>query len=96
MKKIAELLHEKYPVCEEIAYASLCVMCFKDIVTYYRSHTKDKKIVLLLQTRFIKYKEYFYCCKVYTKRDKRFSRLVGFSPRLYSFVIRIYKKYINS
>lgn len=91
-KKIAELLHEKYPVCEEIAYASLCLMCLRDIVTYYQLHTKNKKIVLLLQKVFLKYKEYFYRCKVYTKRGKRFSWLVGFSPRLYSFVIRIYKK----
>lgn len=91
-EKIAEVLRDKYPVCEEIAYASLCVLCLKDIIIYYRFSSKDKKILALLKNSFIKYKDYFYRCKVYTKKGKRFSRLVGFSPRLYYYIIRVYKK----
>ena len=91
-EKIAEVLRDRYPVCEEIAYASLCVLCLKDIIIYYRFSSKDKKILALLKNSFIKYKDYFYRCKVYTKKGKRFSRLVGFSPRLYYYIIRVYKK----
>ena len=91
-KKIAELLHERYPACEEIAYASLCIMCLKNIVIYYRSGVSDKKILMLLKNTFEEYKGYLYQSKAYTKKGKRFSRLVGISPRLYYYVIRIYKK----
>ena len=91
-ERIAELLHDKYPICEEMAYASLCVLCLKNIIIYYRFSINNKKILLLLKNSFEKYKEFFYRCKVYTKKGKKFSNLVGFSPRLYYYLIMIYKK----
>ncbi len=91
-ERIAELLHEKYPVCEEIAYASLCVLCLRYIFVYYRFSSKNKNILLLLKNSFIKYKDYYYRCNVYSKKGKWFSRLVVFSPRLYYYLIRVYKK----
>lgn len=89
-KKIAEITHDKYPKLEAIAYSSLCKMCLDDMIIYYKSGMKDKKVLKILKKDFVKYRKIFYKSDAYTVRDKRFSRFAVIHPKFYCCARRLY------
>ena len=89
-KKIAELVHDKYPDIEEDSYSSLCKMCLDDIYVYYRTGMKSKEIIDMLTSEFHKYKKYFYHSRIYNSLDKRCSWMVNIHPLIYFYSRRIH------
>ena len=93
-KKIGKIMHENYPNIEQISYSSLCKMCLDDISIYYKTKMRSQKTRNLLWSNFVKYRKFFYRCKVYTVKDKRFSKLMVIHPRLYWYARRFYWRFL--
>lgn len=89
-KKIGQITHTGFPEIEKISYASLCKMCLDDMMIYYRSGMKDRKVLMLLQSDFRKYKSYFYNCTAYSHSHKSCSHFAVVHPYAYYMARRIY------
>ena len=94
-KKIAELLHGKYPDLEAIAYSSLCNMCLQDIMVYYRTGMNSREILDLVRKDFLQYRKYFYKSREYTTREKRCSKFAVIHPKVYYYARRIYLRFFG-
>ena len=89
-KKIAELVHDRYPDIEEDSYSSLCNLCLKHIDVYYKSHMKSKELLDMLTGDFRKHYKSFRRCRIYDEHYKRCSWMVLIHPRIYYYARRIY------
>lgn len=88
-KRIAELMHDGFPKVEKMAYGSLCKLCLKYIITYYKFSMKNKEMLNTVKNTFVEYREYFYKCDIYTRKEKRFSKLIMIHPYCYYTADRI-------
>jgi glycosyltransferase involved in cell wall biosynthesis len=88
-KKIAEIAHDKYPRVEEISYSSLCKLCLKYMVIYYKFKMNSKEMLINIKKEFCEFRKIFYRCDAYSAADKRFARLAVIHPYLYYTANRI-------
>ena len=87
--KIAELMHDKFPRVEEMAYSSLCNMCLRYMIIYYRLNVRSRDKLKLIYDLYYNHRRYFYRSDIYGHNEKQFSRLAAIHPYLYYTAGRI-------
>ena len=95
-RRIAALTEESHPHIAAMARSSLCHMSLQYIYIYYRTGMKDKKVLRRLRQNYLENRSCYLAGDSFTRRDKRFSRVVPYSTRLYYLLTHAKKVYVNN